>query len=85
MLIDLIKEMPYDKKLDPFKLAECVICFEEFQIGASVRKIPVCQHVFHSKCIEDWFRSKLQDITHKCPLCNSDINQEKVIEALKNN
>ncbi len=42
MLIDLIKEMPYDKKLDPFKLAECVICFEEFQIGASVRKIPVC-------------------------------------------
>ena len=41
-LIELIREQSYDKKLDPFNLAECVICFEEFSIGVPVRKIPVC-------------------------------------------
>jgi RING-like zinc finger len=59
ILIGMIEEQPYDKTLDPFKLAECVICFEEFQTGVNVRRIPICQHVFHSKCIEDWFRAKL--------------------------
>jgi hypothetical protein len=82
-LIELIKEQSYDKKLDPFNLPECVICFEEFSIGAPVRKIPVCQHVFHSKCIDEWFHAKLQDSTHKCPLCNADINYDKVLEAIK--
>jgi hypothetical protein len=46
--------------MDQFKQAECVICFEEFQQGVPVRKIPICQHVFHSKCIDEWFKAKLQ-------------------------
>ena len=84
-LIEIIKEQSYEKKLDPFNLPECVICFEEFLVGAPVRKIPICQHVFHSKCIDEWFRAKLQDLTHKCPLCNADINYDKVVEALRTN
>jgi hypothetical protein len=84
-LIALIRERPYDKGIDQFKQAECVICFEEFQQGVSVRKIPICQHVFHSKCIDEWFKAKLQEANQKCPLCNADINIEKVKEALKKN
>ena len=30
-LIGLIRERPYEKGIDQFKQAECVICFEEFQ------------------------------------------------------
>ena len=84
-LIELIEEKPYEKKLDPFKLPECVICFEEFQLGVPVRKIPICSHVFHSKCIDEWFMAKMVDINHKCPLCNADINYEKVKEVLEHN
>ena len=41
-LIELIRERPYDKSLNHFKQAECVICFEEFQQGVPIRKIPIC-------------------------------------------
>jgi len=82
-LISLIKEMPYDKRIDEFKQAECVVCFEEFQTDAMVRQIPLCRHLFHSKCIDGWFRAKLTDVAHRCPLCNCEITLEKVRESLK--
>jgi hypothetical protein len=82
-LIGLIKEISYDKSVDEFKLTECVICFEDFQSGVPIRKIPICRHIFHTKCIDGWFRAKIQESTHKCPLCNCDINIENVRNALR--
>lgn len=48
----------------------CPICLDEFHGKDLVRKLP-CNptHVFHSKCILDWFVSH-----HRCPLCNESVS-----------
>lgn len=47
----------------------CSICLEEFHTKDLVRKLPCnINHVFHSKCILDWFASH-----HRCPLCNETV------------
>lgn len=33
----------------------CAICLEEFVTESLVRVVPICEHVFHAKCIEKWF------------------------------
>ena len=60
-----------------------LICFEEFQRGVSVRKIPICRHIFHTVCIDGWFRAKINEATHHCPLCNASINYRILMEAIK--
>ena len=62
-----------------------MICFDEFKKGNLIRKIPICKHIFHSTCIENWFKTKMEDTTHKCPLCNCEISIEKVKQAKKDN
>lgn len=47
----------------------CSICLDEFHDKDLVRKLPCnVNHVFHSKCILDWFVSH-----HRCPLCNKAV------------
>lgn len=47
----------------------CAICLDEFHGKDLVRKLPCnINHVFHSKCILDWFV-----LHHRCPLCNESI------------
>jgi hypothetical protein len=62
-MIELIKEKPYDKKMDDFMQMECVVCFETFENGTNVRKLPTCHHLFHTKCIDGWFRAKISEAT----------------------
>ena len=83
ILIGLIKEKNFDKRMDEFKQNECVICFEDFTKGVEVRKLPTCRHLFHKVCIDGWFKAKMEETVHKCPLCNGEISIEKVKEALK--
>lgn len=42
----------------------CTICFEEFQEGERI-VILECQHGYHKKCIESWFREG----SDQCPMC----------------
>jgi hypothetical protein len=58
-----------------------VICCEDLSRGASIKKIPICKHIFHSKCIDNWFKSKIEDEVHKCPLCNAEVTIDKIKEA----
>lgn len=47
---------------------ECSICFESI-IGDDFCKLPVCIHVFHKKCIDEWIQ-----LGHStCPLCRADV------------
>ena len=80
-LLIFIKEKKFDKRLDEFKQNECVICCEDLKKGCAIRKIPVCKHIFHSKCIDNWFKTKIEEAIHKCPLCNAEITIEKIKEA----
>ena len=47
---------------------DCSICQEAYEVGASIRKILFCQHVFHTSCIDTWFTQSV-----RCPMCRHDI------------
>ncbi|XP_031284122.1 E3 ubiquitin-protein ligase ATL76-like [Pistacia vera] len=42
----------------------CVICLESFTDGEPCRVFPVCNHIFHSSCIDAWLKDHLT-----CPVC----------------
>ena len=46
-----------------FENNECIICLEKMIIGDKI-KILGCGHIYHYKCIDEWFKRKKE-----CPLC----------------
>jgi len=48
----------------------CPVCFEDFKEGEEICTLPVCNHVFHSKCIYNWF-----GMSSLCPMCRSSIKE----------
>jgi hypothetical protein len=48
---------------------ECIICFIEFEKTDEIAELKCDErHYFHYKCIELWFKQKLQ-----CPLCKHEV------------
>lgn len=47
--------------------AYCSICLEDIIEGSRVRCLTLCQHIFHSNCIDKWFQEK-----SCCPTCRSE-------------
>nr|KYP54425.1 RING-H2 finger protein ATL5H [Cajanus cajan] len=50
-------------------LCDCPICMEEFQNKELVQPFGVCDHQFHSSCINSWL------LTGKitCPVCREQL------------
>ena len=46
-----------------FENNECIICLDDMKIGDNI-KILKCGHIYHHKCINDWFNVKKE-----CPIC----------------
>ncbi|WVZ79939.1 hypothetical protein U9M48_027461 [Paspalum notatum var. saurae] len=44
----------------------CSVCLGVFQVGETVRLLPVCLHLFHVECIDPWL-----DAHSTCPICRS--------------
>ncbi|GJZ69438.1 RING-H2 finger protein ATL52-like protein [Tanacetum coccineum] len=43
---------------------ECAVCLGDLEDGDMVRLLPICKHLFHVKCIDEWF------VGHtSCPVC----------------
>ncbi|KAJ7542786.1 hypothetical protein O6H91_09G012100 [Diphasiastrum complanatum] len=47
---------------------ECAVCLCEFEEKETGRLLPTCNHLFHTECIDMWFRSH-----STCPLCRVSI------------
>ncbi|TVU07772.1 hypothetical protein EJB05_41141, partial [Eragrostis curvula] len=43
---------------------ECAVCLGVIQVGAMVKLLPACSHVYHCDCIDLWLSSR-----STCPLC----------------
>ncbi|VDQ07594.1 unnamed protein product, partial [Trichobilharzia regenti] len=37
---------------------QCLICLMVFKVNDRVRRLPACQHIFHSACIDPWLLHK---------------------------
>ncbi|KAK7244304.1 hypothetical protein RIF29_39124 [Crotalaria pallida] len=46
--------------------SDCVICLENFMTGESCQILPLCNHLFHSYCIEHWLKENFT-----CPVCRN--------------
>jgi hypothetical protein len=74
-LIDLLKHLPKCLKIkenDPILEETCSICYEKFDTGEYKRILPKCNHFFHKKCIDKWFRNNICEMN--CPLCRTNYN-----------
>ena len=61
-IINLVSTSYYTKVFDNSG-EECIICTDKFD--GFIAKL-VCNHIFHEKCILEWFSNKIS-----CPICRN--------------
>ncbi|CAG9328735.1 unnamed protein product [Blepharisma stoltei] len=64
-----LPKIVFDQSQVDWEAKTCCICFEDFSEGSEVRKL-ICKHIYHSKCIEEWFKGSI-DIP-RCPVCKAN-------------
>lgn len=52
---------------------ECSICLEKYTQGSVLTLFP-CGHLFHRKCIYEWFTNS---VNYKCPVCRTSLYKFK--------
>jgi hypothetical protein len=57
----------YIKKDDVILKNDCNICMEEYKYKQYKRILPICNHTFHKKCIDNWLKKN-----SSCPVCRKD-------------
>ena len=60
------KRVNLKNKLDDI---ECSICKETFFKNEFFRELPECKHIFHKKCIDQWF---YKSQSYNCPYCRNN-------------
>ena len=46
----------------------CAVCQDDIPAGTAARELDVCEHRFHTGCIDTWFERNVH-----CPVCRHDI------------
>jgi hypothetical protein len=76
VLFDEYNIIDHEKKLDEYSEQieyisdNCSICLNEYTTQDTIRKLKVCSHKYHEKCIDDWVEKFNNDT---CPLCRANI------------
>jgi hypothetical protein len=53
----------------------CSICHDKFKTGEYFRKLPICNHIYHKKCIDKWFITDSKNM--RCPICRTSHTKEQ--------
>lgn len=66
---DIINGASTESTLEADMEDNCTICQDRMRQGELVRKLTVCEHVFHRACIDNWLLSR----SVICPTCRHDV------------
>ncbi|BAU02365.1 hypothetical protein LR48_Vigan10g088600 [Vigna angularis] len=58
---------------------QCAVCLADFADDDTLRLLPKCGHVFHTRCIEEWLAAHVT-----CPVCRSDVSAETGDACVRN-
>lgn len=68
---EIISKLPtklYENQLESNEVASCGVCLSEYEMGESLKILPLCSHYFHQNCIEKWL-----SINKVCPICRKNV------------
>ena len=61
--------------------SQCMICLEMINENDNNSYQLTCGHIFHTKCVMDWFRSRSS--SGNCPLCNDNPTSDAIFYGSK--
>jgi hypothetical protein len=65
-----------DKESNVFGHKECMVCLIEFEHKEKIRRISLCNHIFHTECLITWLKRD-----ESCPLCKKELSDKKCMES----
>eukprot|EP00347_Sterkiella_histriomuscorum_P006485 403352587 len=71
-LLSIINSYPsniYKNQYNNIETVTCAVCIDDFKSGC-IFKMLKCSHKYHSNCIDEWLKTKLQ-----CPLCKKEVTK----------
>lgn len=57
---------------------QCAVCLGDYQLDEKLQELPVCKHLFHVSCIDEWLAKNTT-----CPICRSSVNQDECNSSLQ--
>ena len=78
---ELINQISTEETLEQDKEDNCAICQDRMRQGEVVRTLTVCEHEFHSHCIDHWLLNQ----SVRCPTCRHDIRESSNTMAAPSN
>lgn len=62
------------KENDPILDDKCSICIDNYKINEYKRILGKCNHSFHKKCVDKWFKKNKDNMN--CPICRTNYNRK---------
>ncbi|GLJ07410.1 hypothetical protein SUGI_0066410 [Cryptomeria japonica] len=56
-----------------FDITTCLVCLEDMEAGEEIREMPLCHHLFHSRCLCRWLLERRAN----CPLCTRRLQEDQ--------
>jgi len=56
------------------KKYDCAICYDKINKKQIAFKPSSCSHVYHKRCINEWFEKGPNTFVPTCPMCRADCN-----------
>lgn len=61
-----------------YVFCRCAVCLGDYQKNEVLRQLPVCSHIFHKDCVDEWL---VKNST--CPLCRTLLFQQEILLTME--